>query len=183
MASPRRLRARMDASRRHKFIKLGPIEPDSFGGMPGMGSSITSDNYYERIGYPELRSKVEVNDVFITVEHCCACATHNGMSLRHDPIKYYKQSMSILRLLAKVQHTTHNTKYTSHNSNTRHTTHDNTHHTSHITNHTSHITHHTTHNTRHTSHNTQHTTHDTRHTTTHITHHITHHTSHISQHT
>jgi hypothetical protein len=148
MASPRRLRARLDASRRYKFIKLGPFEPDSSSAYEGIGSAVTADNYYERIGYPELRSKVKVNDVFITVEHCCACATHNGMSLRHDPVKYYKQSTHILRVLAKV----HTHTYTQKHTHTTHTqlTHSHTPQLTHNSQTTTHTHIHTTHTTTHT---------------------------------
>jgi hypothetical protein len=99
MTSPRRLKARLDASRRYKTLKLGPLDPGALR-LAGQEEEekISAENYYQRIGFSHIKSYLGVNDVIITVEHCCCCDGHSGMSLRHDESKYYQMAHEALRV-------------------------------------------------------------------------------------
>jgi hypothetical protein len=135
MASPRRIRAKveaskslkysmdlkeslsptrrpkqdkLDASRRFKYMDLR-IESNDTGQLfpnepEGEEFDINSEQYYENIGYGNLKKSLEPGDLIISVEHCCNCDMHNMISLRHDASKYLDTAHGILKTSAKIVH-------------------------------------------------------------------------------
>ena len=86
------------------YLSLGPCEHDTADNFHNVTLEVKSDSYYNDIGYGNIENLLEENDIIISVEHCCNCEHHNGLSLRHDAKKcnpffsFFSYSISSLKL-------------------------------------------------------------------------------------